>query len=590
MAVLTIIKERFMDKKILEKYQEWVKNVGKDKDLEIELKRIEGNSAEIEDRFYRELEFGTGGLRGVIGAGTNRMNYYTVARATQGMADFISAHNPTPSVAIAYDSRNKSAFFARTAAEVMAGNGIKCYIYSELMPTPMLSFAIRNLSCAAGIVITASHNPAKYNGYKAYGSDGCQLGLEDSEAILYRISRLNEFKDIKTIDFDTAFEKSLITFIDSKVIDEYFKSVRAESIHKDICKNSGLRVVYTPLNGAGNKPVRRVLKEIGITDVIVVPEQEKPDGNFPTCPYPNPEFKEALEVGLALCRREMPDLLLATDPDCDRVGIAVPKTPNGIEYELFSGNEVGAMLLEYICRERKALNTLPKGAVTVKSIVSTQIADKIAEKYGVKSIDVLTGFKFIGEQAGKLEEIGEEEKFIFGWEESYGYLPGSYVRDKDAVAASMMICEMAAFYRTKGMSLIDARSAMYKEYGCYFHKTDNIAFEGSSGMGKMKAIMSKIRSSCPKTIAGRDTVVFTDYAERTVTDLINNWHPPKSTELPKSDVVKLMLVDGSSIIVRPSGTEPKLKIYYTCVADTFDEAGAVQALIAEEFAKLIGIT
>ncbi|MDR0222653.1 MAG: phospho-sugar mutase [Oscillospiraceae bacterium] len=575
-----------MENHIRERYGLWLKRAVKDPDLAAELREIEGDDAKIEERFYQDLEFGTGGLRGVIGAGSNRMNYYTVARATQGLAEYVlSLNKPGASVAVAYDSRNKSEYFARTAAEVLAGNGIKCHIYKELAPTPMLSFAVRELSCEAGIVVTASHNPAKYNGYKAYGNDGCQLGLEASEAILRRIKAIDEFDGIKTADFDEALKKGLVAYVGGGVVEEYFKNVLAQSVHAGICAGSGLKVVYTPLNGAGNKPVRRVLKEIGVEDVIVVPEQENPDGDFPTCPYPNPEFREALEVALKLCGEEKPDLLIATDPDCDRVGIAVR---DGGEYSLFTGNETGAMLLEYICRERRALGTMPKDPVAVKSIVSTAIADKIAEKYGVQSVDVLTGFKFIGEKAGELEKRGERERFVYGFEESYGYLAGSYVRDKDAVVASMLICEMAAFYRSRGTSLIGAREAMYKEYGYYIHPVENIAFEGAAGMGKMKGIMENIRLNYPRSMAGVEAAAFTDYLAGTVTDLSNPENPPKSTGLPKSNVVKLTLADGSGVIARPSGTEPKLKIYYTCAGASFGEANERQKKMAAEFSRLVG--
>jgi len=558
----------------MDKYELWLEKAVKDPDLIQELRVIKGVSDAINDRFYRDLEFGTGGLRGVIGAGTNRMNYYTVARATQGLADYIKEReNGELSAAIAYDSRNKSKFFAETAAEVFAGNGIKSYIYPELMPTPMLSYAIRKLGCVSGIVITASHNPAKYNGYKAYGSDGCQITLEAAEAVLNKIEGVDIFDGVKTVGFEQALKSGQIAYIGGDVIDGFFAEVRKQAVHEGICKNSGMKVVYTPLNGAGNKPVRRILSEIGVSGVTVVPDQENPDGNFPTCPYPNPEFREALEVGLKLCEKEKPDLLLATDPDCDRVGIAVP---DGDNYALFTGNEVGALLLEYVCRERTALGTMPKNPVTVKTIVTTGIVNKIAEKYGVELIEVLTGFKFIGEQIGLLEKNGETDRFVFGFEESYGYLPGGYVRDKDAVAASMLICEMTAFYRSKNMSLIDARAAMYKEYGYYYNATDNIAFEGQAGMDKMKAIMSGIRASVPDSVAGAGVTGFADYAKG-----VGN--------LPKSDVVKLSLDGGGSIIVRPSGTEPKLKIYYTSVGADFDEAKAFQQKIASAFKEKLGL-
>ena len=594
-----------MNKAIMEKFDYWLKNASHDPDLVKELKDIETNLAEskaiggvgllshiesdLEDRFYRELEFGTGGLRGIIGAGTNRMNHYTVARATQGMADFVKTANPTgASVAIAFDSRHKSAYFARVAAQVLAANDVKCHIYHELMPTPMLSYAVRRLKCDAGIVITASHNPAQYNGYKAYGNDGCQLSLEDSEVVINRIAGIDLF-NVELADFDAAFDKGIITRIDDNVIDDYFAEVKNQSIHKNICAGSGLKVVYTPLNGAGNKPVRRILKEIGITDVTVVKEQENPDGAFPTCPYPNPEFKEALELGLALCKQVQPDLLIATDPDCDRVGIAVKDDRSRDGYALFSGNEVGAMLLEYICREKKAMNTLPLKPVAVKSIVSTTMADKIAENYGVKMIDTLTGFKFIAGIAGQLERQGEVARYIYGFEESYGYLAGSYVRDKDAVCASMLICEMAAFYRKNGMSLIEAREKMYETYGHYFHGTQNIKFEGSAGMKTMMSIMDKLRKYPPKKLAEIPIVKLFDYSLRTIVDFRKLKETPKKIELPKSNVIKLILEDNSVVIVRPSGTEPKLKVYYTCVGATLLESAHMQDKIMREFSTVIGV-
>lgn len=570
-----------MDKsKLNELYRLWLEKAAADPDLIKELKSIEGNDEEILDRFYRELEFGTGGLRGVIGAGTNRMNYYTVRKATQGLADYVKSlknGNASASVALAYDSRIKSDYFSRAAAEVLAGNGIKVYMYPELMPTPMLSFAVRTCKCDAGINVTASHNPSKFNGYKVYGSDGCQLTLEAAEKVLNEIEKLDIFEDIKSVDFDKALSDGNIEYISDTVSGAYYAEVKKQSLHPDICAKSGLKVVYTPLNGAGNKPVRHILKEIGITDVVVVPEQEMPDGTFKTCPYPNPEIREALRLGLELCDREKPDLLLATDPDCDRVGIAVP---DGDDYVLFSGNEVGAMLLDYVCKERLALGIMPKNPVAVKSIVSTNLADEICKKYGVELIDVLTGFKFIGEQIGVLEAKGEAERFIFGFEESYGYLAGTYVRDKDAVVGSMLICEMAAFYRDNGVSLIEARRKMYEEYGFYFNKLDNFAFEGASGMQKMRDIMTKLRRNSPETFAGVKVIAVTDY-ETGVCKELNG--AEKSTGLPKSDVLIFALERGGTVVVRPSGTEPKLKVYYTTVGKTLAEAELLQKSMSEEF-------
>ena len=445
----------------MELYELWLKNATEDADLIAELNSIKGDEDAIKERFYRDLEFGTAGLRGVIGAGSYRLNIYTIRRATQGLADYVNGECKGASVAIAYDSRIKSDVFAKEAARVLAGNGIKAYLYSELMPTPMLSWAVRKLSCKAGIVCTASHNPSKYNGYKVYGEDGCQMTIEAADIVLSKINNVPMFGGAKLADFDESLKSGMIEYISQDVITAYLDEVQKQQVHPEICPASGLKVVYTPLNGTGNKPVRAILKRIGINDVTVVPEQEMPDGNFPTCPFPNPEIKEALHLGLELCKKVKPDLLLATDPDCDRVGIAVPDK-NG-DYVLFSGNEVGAMLLEYICKERIKLGTMPEKPVAVKSIVTTAIASEIAEEYGVEMRNVLTGFKFIGEQIGLLEAAHEEYRYIFGFEESYGYLAGTYVRDKDAVVASMLICEMAAYYRGIGMSLLDAREAMYRK-------------------------------------------------------------------------------------------------------------------------------
>lgn len=565
-------------------YKLWCENAVDDEDLQHELKNIENDEDAINDSFYRELEFGTGGLRGVIGAGTNRMNIYTVRRATQGFSDYINEAFANPSVAVSYDSRIKSDVFAKAAAGVFAANGIKVHIYSELMPTPMLSFAVRALKCSAGVMVTASHNPSKYNGYKAYGSDGCQLSLNASEVVIKKVNALDIFKDIKTVDFDKAVADGMIEYIGNDVIEDYYKNVLAQGINTKLVADSGLKVVYTPLNGTGNKPVRHILDLIGIKNVTVVPEQENPDGNFTTCPYPNPEIREALELGLRLCDKVKPDLLLATDPDCDRVGIAVPDEKGG--YVLFSGNEVGAMLLEYICNQRTKLGTMPENPITVKTIVTTDIIKKIAAKYGVEVIEVLTGFKFIGEQIGLLEKKGEENRFIFGYEESYGYLAGSYVRDKDAVIASMLICEMAAYYRTKGISMLQARENMYKEYGVFVHTQHSFTFEGAAGMKKMSDIMTNLRNEVPKEIAGFKVIGFDDYQE----SISKNLEIGVDTEilLPKSNVLAFRLSDGAGVIIRPSGTEPKIKAYYTTTGDSEEKAAELESKLDSEFTKLIG--
>jgi phosphoglucomutase len=567
----------------MELYKIWCTNATEDIDLVTELKEIENDEEAIKDRFYRNLEFGTGGLRGVIGAGTYRLNIYTIRRATQGLADYVNQAFTNGSVAIAYDSRIKSDVFAKEAAKVLAANGIKAYIYPELMPTPMLSFAVRELKCNAGIVVTASHNPAKYNGYKVYGADGCQITLEVAEAVLNKINSVEMFGGAKVADFDTAMKDGMIEYIDNSVIDKYLDNVLKQGIHTDLVAKSGLKVVYTPLNGAGNKPVRAILNKIGISEVTVVPEQENPDGNFTTCPFPNPEITEALDLGLKLSEKVKPDLLLATDPDCDRVGIAVP-SENG--YELFSGNEVGALLLEYICEERTKLGTMPKNPIAVKTIVSTDIAKKIGEAYGVEVIEVLTGFKFIGEQIGWLEEKGEENRFIFGFEESYGYLAGSYVRDKDAVVASMLICEMAAFYRTKGISLIKARENLYNKYGVYMHSQKSFTCEGATGMQRMAELMKMLRTNTPKEIGGLKVICFEDYIASESVNLLTG-EKTKLT-LPKSDVLTFKLEDNASVIIRPSGTEPKIKAYYTTTANTLDDAKALLHKLEESFKNILG--
>ncbi len=563
-------------------YELWLANATADPDLNAELLSVASDEDAKNDRFYRELEFGTGGLRGVIGAGTNRMNIYTVKKATQGLAEYILESGVTRSVALSYDSRIKSDYFAKATAEVLAANGIEVHIYTELMPTPMLSWAVRALKCGAGVMVTASHNPAKYNGYKVYGADGCQVTLEAAEAILAKINNIDVFEGVKSVDFDAAVQSGMVKYINESVIDAYIAKVKEQGLHTDLVADSGLKVVYTPLNGTGNKPVRRILKEIGVKDVVVVPEQELPDGNFPTCPFPNPEIREALQYGLNLCATEKPDLLLATDPDCDRVGIAVP---DGDGYELFTGNEVGALLLEYICKERLALGTMPQNPVAVKTIVTTDITKAICAKYGVELREVLTGFKFIGEQIGWLEEKGEEQRYIFGFEESYGYLAGGYVRDKDAVVASMLICEMAAFYRTKGISLIEARKRMYAEYGVYFNKLENFTCEGASGMQRMKEIMTGLRNEAPAAIGGVKVLAVADYAASTKKSADGT---VEQLTLPKSDVITFYLEDDASVIIRPSGTEPKIKVYYTTKGVDHDSAIALQGKLSADFTKILG--
>lgn len=567
----------------MELYQSWRKNAVDDPDLQSELSAIENDAEAIQDRFYRDLAFGTGGLRGVIGAGTNRMNIYTVRKATQGLANYVKEAFSEPSVAISYDSRIKSTDFAKAAAEVLAANGVKVHIYTELKPTPMLSFAVRALHCSAGIMVTASHNPAKYNGYKAYGSDGCQMTIDAADAVLAKINALDIFNDVKHMPFDEALAAGMISYIGDDVIEDYFRNVLAQGINTDLCAKSGLKIVYTPLNGTGNKPVRTILNRIGIQEVTVVKEQENPDGNFTTCPYPNPEIREALQLGLQYCDQVKPDLLLATDPDADRVGIAVPDGKGG--YALFSGNEVGAMLLEYICEQRIQKGTMPKHPVAVKTIVTTDIVEAICKAYGVELIEVLTGFKFIGEQIGFLEEKGEEDRYIFGFEESYGYLAGSYVRDKDAVVASMLICEMAAYYRTKGISMMQARENLYQKYGVYVHAQHSFTFEGESGMIRMQNIMEHLRIHRPEQIDNLKVIQFADYEKQVSIDLTTGTET--AITLPKSNVLSFTLEQGAKVIIRPSGTEPKIKAYYTTTAATEAEAVAKKDELDAAFSAIM---
>lgn len=567
----------------MELYQSWRKNATDDPDLQSELSAIENDAEAIQDRFYRDLAFGTGGLRGVIGAGTNRMNIYTVRKATQGLANYVKEAFSEPSVAISYDSRIKSTDFAKAAAEVLAANGVKVHIYTELKPTPMLSFAVRALHCSAGIMVTASHNPAKYNGYKAYGSDGCQMTIDAADAVLAKINALDIFNDVKHMPFDEALAAGMISYIGDDVIEDYFRNVLAQGINTDLCAKSGLKIVYTPLNGTGNKPVRTILNRIGIQEVTVVKEQENPDGNFTTCPYPNPEIREALQLGLQYCDQVKPDLLLATDPDADRVGIAVPDGKGG--YALFSGNEVGAMLLEYICEQRIQKGTMPKHPVAVKTIVTTDIVEAICKAYGVELIEVLTGFKFIGEQIGFLEAKGEEDRYIFGFEESYGYLAGSYVRDKDAVVASMLICEMAAYYRTKGISMMQARENLYQKYGVYVHAQHSFTFEGESGMIRMQNIMEHLRIHRPEQIDNLKVIQFADYEKQVSIDLTTGTET--AITLPKSNVLSFTLEQGAKVIIRPSGTEPKIKAYYTTTAATEAEAVAKKDELDAAFSAIM---
>lgn len=552
---------------IFDKYNEWNNNIPTNSPLKQELKDINGIEKEIYDRFYCDLTFGTAGLRGILGAGTNRMNIYTVRKATMGLAIYLNKKYLKPSVAISFDSRTNSELFARESARVLAANNIKVYITKELEPTPVLSFLVRDLSCQAGIMITASHNPAEYNGYKCYGSDGCQMTEEAANKVYDNIQKLDTFKDVSVANFDDSLKSGIIKFVDDTIYDKYLENVQNQSINPGVCSSTDLKVVYTPLNGAGNKLVREILKRVGVSQLSIVKEQEMPDGNFTTCPYPNPEIKEALLLALELANKEQPHLVLATDPDSDRVGVAIKE--NG-GYRLLTGNEIGILLCNYILSQRKAKNLLPQKPIIIKTIVSTELAEKISKNYGCSVINVLTGFKYIGEQILRLEEKGEENRFIFGFEESYGYLSGTYVRDKDAVVASMLICEMAAFYMKKNMSLADVLNSLYDKYGYYKNTTLNYGFSGSEGIRKMQSIMENLRNEPPKSIAGLKVTKIADYEKSIVKDL--ETREEQKSGLPKSNVLAFFLENENCVIIRPSGTEPKIKAYITAVGVSLEDA------------------
>lgn len=563
---------------IKELYQQWIKNADADPDLIAELKAIDGNEDEISDRFYTELEFGTAGLRGVIGAGTNRMNYYTVCRATQGLADFLNAHYDHPSCAIGYDSRIKSDYFSKEAAKTLAANGIKVYIFEELEPTPCLSYAIRKFGTQGGIILTASHNPAKYNGYKCYDYNGYQMTDEEAAETYEYIKKVDYFTDIKTMDFDDAVNQGMIEYMGQDVIESFLDEVQKQCVNPGICEKADLKVIYTPLNGTGNKPVRKILSRIGVKNIYVVPEQENPDGNFPTCPYPNPEIRQAFELALKAAQKHNADILLATDPDCDRVGIAV--NDGSGNYELMSGNEVGSMLLHYLLSQKKAKGTLPEHAVAAKSFVSTDLAEEIAKRFGCEFKNLLTGFKYIGELITKLETQGRGGDFIMGFEESYGYLAGTHARDKDAVVGSMLICEMAAYYKAQGKTLLEVMNDIYSEYGYYCNTVKSYEFDGAAGMKKMQQIMDDLRKDPPKDLAGAKIIYTADYESGTQKDLAAGTE--SKTELPKSNVLAYKAEGGSGLIVRPSGTEPKIKAYITAIGTNKDDAQAkAEQLIAE---------
>lgn len=543
-----------------EEYQRWLAADLQDADLSPELRKIQGNDEEIKDRFAVSLQFGTAGLRGVLGAGTNRMNIYVVAQATQGLANWVKTQGGTQTVAISFDTRLKSDVFSKTAAGVLAANGIKVRIYDAAMPVPALSFATRYYNCNAGIMVTASHNPAKYNGYKAYGPDGCQMPDQAADVVYNEIQKIDVLNGAQQISFAQGVEDGLIRFVGDDCKKAFYEAIEACQVRPGLAATSGLKLVYSPLNGSGLVPVTQVLKDIGITDITIVPEQEYPNGYFTTCSYPNPEIYAALESGLKLAKECDADLMLATDPDADRVGIAM-KCPDGT-YELVTGNEMGALLLDYICAGRIEKGTMPKDPVAVMSLVSTPLAKAIAKHYNVELRSVLTGFKWIGDQILNLEKNHQEDRFIFGFEESYGYLAGSYVRDKDAVVASMLICEMAAYYRANGSSIKQRLEEIYSQYGRYFNKTDSFEFPGLSGMDKMAGIMTQLRKEPLTAIGAHKIAKAVDFKKS------------EETGLPPANVLLYELENGATVIIRPSGTEPKIKAYFTTLGKDLAEAQA----------------
>lgn len=565
-------------------YNLWLESTVNDAETHKELLAIKDNPDEILDRFYKNLEFGTAGLRGVLGAGTNRMNIYTVTQATQGLADYLNSKGKGAKVAIGYDSRINSDVFSRRCAQVLAANGIKVYLFPKLMPTPLLSYAVMRLKCQSGIVITASHNPSKYNGYKCYDPSGYQMTDEAANETYGFIQKVDMFNDVKTMPFEQAFENGLIEYISDEIVEEFYSLVLRKSINPEIVKNSDIRIIYTPLNGTGNIPVRTVLERAGFKNVSVVKEQELPDGTFPTCPYPNPEIKQVFECGLKMTETQKADLLLATDPDCDRIGIAVL---HGDEYVLLSGNDVGVLFAEYMLSTRKTKGSLPEGSLMTKSFVSTSLINKVAEKYGCTVVDVLTGFKYVGEFISNLEKTGDEHKFIMGFEESYGYLIGTHARDKDGVAASLMVCEMAAYYKSQGKTLVDALNGIYEEFGFYANTLQNFVFEGASGMVKMSQIMSETRNNPPEELVGLKVTHIHDFEASTITDTESG--KAEKITLPKSNILAYGMPDGNFAIVRPSGTEPKIKVYITGCGKTNSEAQATADALGNAMKKLLKI-
>ncbi|MBQ3537133.1 MAG: phospho-sugar mutase [Clostridia bacterium] len=555
-----------------------------EKEVLDELISVKGDEKEILDRFWQNLTFGTGGLRGVIGAGTNRMNVYTVSQATQGLSNYLNEAFENPSVAVGYDSRINSDKFARAAAAVLAANGIKVYIFRELMPTPIVAYAVKELSCSSGIVITASHNPSKYNGYKCYDERGYQMTDEAAKRTLDYINKCDIFEDVKTTDFDKAVEDGIIEYIDESFLNKYFSLVLSRSINPEITKNTDLSVIYTPLNGTGNKPVRKILSMMGIKDVTVVPVQENPDGRFPTCSFPNPEIREAFNEALKIAESKKADLLLATDPDCDRVGIAV--LTDG-EYKLLSGNDVGCLLVDYILSEKKKMGTLSENPVIIKSIVSSDMSTAIAESYGAEMKNVLTGFKYIGELMTELQEKGEENRFELGFEESYGYLSGMHTKDKDAVNASMLIAEMAAFYKSQGKTLVDVMNSLYEKFGFWNNALFNFGFEGADGMKTMLGMMDALRADAPKTLGGNEVAVVEDY--KTGEALTVKTGEKSALNYPSSNVIILVLENKDKVIIRPSGTEPKIKIYAMVQGENEEKAKAQTEEYKKDIMKVLGI-
>ena len=553
----------------------WIENVT-DEELLGELKamRETGDESAITDAFFQDLAFGTAGLRGTLGAGTNRMNIYTVGRATQGFADYLVKNFENPTVAIARDSRNKGELFVKTTAAILAANGVTSYVYPKISPVPTLSWATRYLKCSGGICMTASHNPAAYNGYKAYGPDGCQITSEAADAISAAMNACDPFHDVKTMDFDAAVEQGLVKWIGDEVLDAYYDAVAAKSVNNltpEQIANAPLKLVYTPLNGTGLIPVTKVLNKVGVTDITIVPEQRDPDGDFPTCPYPNPEIREAMQKGIDLCQEVKPDLLLATDPDADRVGVACA---DGDDYTLLTGNEMGVLLLDYICKMRAERGEDLSRKVAVTTIVSSAMVDALAEEYGFELRRCLTGFKYIGDIITGLSDAGEVDRFIFGFEESYGYLSGDHVRDKDAVNASMLICQMAQYYKLQGLNLVQAMRALYEKYGYYHNKTVSLSYPGADGAAKMAGIMKALRAEAPSEIAGAKVEAVVDYAT-----CVNG--------LPEADVIEFDLEGGNKAIVRPSGTEPKIKLYIFAKGEDAAAADALIDAIEEDGRKLL---